>query len=155
MTMKTIMTTTGLAAVMAMVLSLGSTMAQTAAPQPDSEQAASAQQQEALVGLTPEQAKFFRFFDSNQDGRVSREEYRNVVVRFFGQMDRRHHGWVDDVEIRKAFPAVNAGKPIDPKLRMSLTEFEDFMLARFDKADDDHTGWLTPKQFVALQHIAG
>jgi hypothetical protein len=37
---------------------------------------------------------------------------------------------------------------------MSLTEFEDFMMARFDKADDDHTGWLSTKQFVALQHLA-
>jgi hypothetical protein len=107
-----------------------------------------------LAGLTPGQAKFFRYFDANQDNRISREEYRNAVVRFFETMDRKHHGWVGDEEIRKAFPAVHADRPIDPKLRMSLTEFEDLMMARFDRADDDHTGWLTPKQFVALQHIA-
>lgn len=109
--------------------------------------------QDPLAGLTPEQAKFFRYFDANQDGKITREEYRNVVVRFFEQMDRKHHGWVSDAEIRKAFPAVHADKPVDPKLHMSLTEFEDFMMARFDNADDDHTGWLTPKQFVALQHL--
>lgn len=114
---------------------------------------ATAQGPDSLAGLTPDQAKFFRYFDANQDGKISREEYRNVVVRFFEQMDRKHHGWVDDAEIRKAFPAVHADRPIDPKLRMSLTEFEDFMMARFDRADDDHTGWLTPKQFVALQHM--
>jgi hypothetical protein len=107
-----------------------------------------------LAELTPDQAKFFRYFDADQDGRITREEYRNVVVRFFEQMDRKHHGWVGDAEIRKAFPAVHADRPIDPKLKMSLTEFEDFMMARFDKADDDHTGWLSPKQFVALQHLA-
>jgi EF hand len=114
----------------------------------------SAPAKDALAGLTPDQAKFFRFFDADQDGRITREEYRNVIVRFFEQMDRKHHGWVDDAEIRKAFPAVHADRPIDPKLKMSLTEFEDFMMARFDKADDDHTGWLSPKQFVALQHLA-
>jgi EF hand len=108
-----------------------------------------------LAGLSTEQAKFFRYFDADQDGKITREEYRNVVVRFFEQMDRKHHGWVDDKEIRQAFPAVHAGQPIDPKLRLSLTQFEDFMMARFDRADDDHTGWLTPKQFVALQHIPG
>jgi EF hand len=116
-------------------------------------QGPTAQGQDTLAGLTPDQAKFFRYFDANQDGKISREEYRNVVVRFFEKMDRKHHGWVDDAEIRKEFPAVHADRPIDPKLRMSLTEFEDFMMARFDKADDDHTGWLTPKQFVALQHM--
>jgi hypothetical protein len=107
-----------------------------------------------LAGLTPDRAKFFRYFDADQDGKITREEYRNVVVRFFEQMDRKHHGWVGDAEIRKAFPAVHADRPIDPKLKMSLTEFEDFMMARFDKADDDHTGWLSPKQFVALQHLS-
>jgi hypothetical protein len=107
-----------------------------------------------LAGLTPDQAKFFRYFDADQDGKITREEYRNVIVRFFEQMDRKHHGWVSDAEIRKAFPAVHADRPIDPKLKMSLTEFEDFMMARFDKADDDHTGWLSPKQFVVLQHLA-
>jgi hypothetical protein len=114
----------------------------------------SAPAKDPLAGLTPDQARFFRYFDADQDGRITREEYRNVVVRFFEQMDRKHHGWVDDAEIRKAFPAVHADRPIDPKLKMSLTEFEDFMMARFDKADDDHTGWLSPKQFVALQHLA-
>ena len=114
----------------------------------------SAPAKDPSAGLTPDQAKFFRYFDADQDGRITREEYRNVVVRFFEQMDRKHHGWVDDAEIRKAFPAVHADRPIDPKLKMSLTEFEDFMMARFDKADDDHTGWLSPKQFVALQHLA-
>ena len=106
-----------------------------------------------LVGLTADQAKVFRYFDADQDGKITREEYRNVVVRFFEQMDRKHHGWVNDAEIRKAFPAVHADQPIDPKLKMSLTEFEDFMMARFDKADADHTGWLSPEQFVALQHL--
>lgn len=115
----------------------------------------SAATKDPLAGLTPDQAKFFRYFDADQDGRITREEYRNVVVRFFEQMDRKHHGWVSDPEIRKAFPAVHANQPIDPKLRMSLTEFEDFMMARFDKADADHTGWLSPEQFVALQHLAG
>jgi len=42
--------------------------------------------------------------------------------------------------------------PIDPKLKMSLTQFEDFMMRRFDKADSDHTGYLPPDQFVALQN---
>jgi len=120
------------------------TLAQTSAPAKD-----------PLAELTPDQARFFRYFDVNQDGRIMREEYRNVVVRFFEQMDRKHHGWVDDAEIRKAFPAVHANQPIDPKLKMSLTEFEDFMMARFDKADADHTGWLSPEQFVALQHLPG
>jgi EF hand len=132
----------------ALVLSIGTCIlaarAQTNAPAKD-----------PLAGLTPDQAKFFRYFDANQDGRITREEYRNVVVRFFEQMDRKHHGWVDDAEIRKAFPAVHANQPIDPKLRMSLTQFEDFMMRRFDKADDDHTGWLSPEQFVALQHLPG
>ena len=39
-----------------------------------------------------------------------------------------------------------ADRPVDPKLRMSLTQFEDFMMARFDKADADHTGWLSQEQ---------
>ncbi len=124
-----------------------STLAQTAPP-PETQK-----EKDALAGLTPKQAKFFRYFDANQDGKITREEYRNVIVRFFERMDRKHHGWVSDAEIRKAFPAVHADKPIDPKLRMSLTQFEDFMLARFDKADSDHTGYLPPDQFVALLHI--
>jgi hypothetical protein len=65
-----------------------------------------------------------------------------VIVRFFESMDRRHHGYVTDKEIRKAFPAVRQGQPIDPQIRMSLTEFEDFMLARFDKGDVEHNGVL-------------
>lgn len=116
---------------------------------------ASAPAKDPLAGLTLDQAKFFRYFDADQDGRITREEYRNVVVGFFEQMDRKHHGWVDDREIRKAFPAVHSDRPVDPKLRMSLTEFEDFMMARFDRADADHTGWLSPEQFVALQHLPG
>ena len=85
------------------------TLAQTSAPAKD-----------PLAGLTPDQARFFRYFDVNQDGRIMREEYRNVVVRFFEQMDRKHHGWVDDAEIRKAFPAVHANQPIDPKLNTRM-----------------------------------
>jgi Ca2+-binding EF-hand superfamily protein len=106
----------------------------------------------AIPGLTDEQSRFFRYFDANQDGQISREEYRNVIVRFFERMDRRHHGYVDDAEMRKAFPAVRQGQPIDPHLRMSLTEFEDFMLARFDKADVEHNGVLPPAEFKVLQN---
>lgn len=116
---------------------------------------ANAPAKDPLAGLTPDQAKFFRYFDADQDGKITREEYRNVVVRFFEQMDRKHHGWVSDAEIRKSFPAFHSNQPVDPKLRMSLTEFEDFMMARFDKADADHTGWLSPEQFVALQNLPG
>jgi hypothetical protein len=106
-----------------------------------------------IPGLTEEQSEFFRYFDANGDGQISREEYRNVIVRFFEQMDRRHHGYVTDKEIRKAFPAVRLGQPIDPHIRMSLTEFEDFMLARFDKADVEHNGVLPPGEFKVLQNI--
>jgi hypothetical protein len=67
-------------------------------------------------------------------------------------MDRRHHGYVTDKEIRKAFPAVRQGQPIDPHIRMSLTEFEDFMLARFDKADVEHNGVLPRAEFKVLQN---
>ena len=35
-----------------------------------------------IPGLTDEQSRFFRYFDANQDGQISREEYRNVIVRF-------------------------------------------------------------------------
>lgn len=105
-----------------------------------------------ISGLTEEQSEFFRYFDANGDGQISREEYRNVIVRFFEKMDRRHHGYVTDKEIRKAFPAVGQGQAIDPHVRMSLTEFEDFMLARFDKADVEHNGVLPPAEFKVLQN---
>jgi hypothetical protein len=105
-----------------------------------------------IPGLSEEQSEFFRYFDANGDGQISREEYRNVIVRFFEKMDRRHHGYVTDKEIRKAFPAVRQGQPIDPQFRMSLTEFEDFMLARFDKADVEHNGVLPPAEFKVLQN---
>jgi hypothetical protein len=105
-----------------------------------------------IPGLTEEQSKFFRYFDANGDGQISREEYRNVIVRFFESMDRHHHGYVTDKEIRKAFPAVRKGQPIDPHIRMSLTEFEDFMLARYDKADVEHNGVLPPAEFKVLQN---
>jgi Ca2+-binding EF-hand superfamily protein len=65
-----------------------------------------------IPGLTEEQSEFFRYVDANGDGQISREEYRNVIVRFFERMDRRHHGYVTDKEIRKAFPAVRQGQPI-------------------------------------------
>ncbi len=107
-----------------------------------------------IPGLTADQSRFFRYFDANQDGQISREEYRNVIVRFFERMDRKHHGYVDDAEIRKAFPAVRQGQPIDPHLRLSLTEFEDFMLARFDKADVEHNGVLPPAEFKVLQETS-
>ena len=35
---------------------------------------------------------------------------------------------------------------------LSLTEFEDFMLARFDKADVEHNGVLPPAEFKVLQN---
>jgi hypothetical protein len=65
-------------------------------------------------------------------------------MRFFEKMDRRHHGYVTDKEIGNGFPAVRKDQPIDPHFRMSLTEFEDFMLNRFDKADVEHNGVLPP-----------
>jgi len=106
---------------------------------------------DTLPGLTAEQTRFFRYFDRDGDGQIGREEYRNVIVQFFESMDREHHGYVTDAEIRKSFPAVHQGEPLNPKLRMSLTQFEDFMMARFDRADSDHTGKLPPDQFKALQ----
>jgi hypothetical protein len=143
--MKT--TIAGAAAVLALALGVFPALAQTATTQTEA-----TPERVPLVGLTAEQAKFFRYFDANEDGKITREEYRNVIVRFFEQMDRKHHGWVDDAEIRKAFPGARANRPIDPKLKMSLTQFEDFMMRRFDKADSDHTGYLPPDQFVALQN---
>jgi hypothetical protein len=35
---------------------------------------------------------------------------------------------------------------------LSLTEFEDFMLVRFDKADVEHNGALPPAEFKVLQN---
>lgn len=108
---------------------------------------------DTLPGLTVDQTRFFRYFDRDGDGQIGREEYRNMIVQFFESMDREHHGYVTDAEIRKLFPAVHQGEPLDPKLRMSLTQFEDFMMARFDRADSDHTSKLPPDQFKTLQSM--
>jgi hypothetical protein len=131
-----------------LLLSTACGFAQTAPPAPDADK----KTQEPIPGLTEEQSSFFRYFDANQDGKISREEYRNVIVRFFERMDRKHHGYVTDQEIRKAFPAVRRGEAMDPKLRLSITQFEDFMLARFDKADVEHNGFVPPAEFKVLQN---
>ena len=75
-----------------------------------------------------------------------------MIVRFFESMDRRHHGYVTDKEIRRGVPRCAAGASPSSAYSHVLTQFEDFMLARFDKADVEHNGVLPPAEFKVLQN---
>ena len=96
--------------------------------------------------------KIFDLLDDNNDGRISREEFKNNQMLVFYLMDRNK-----DLALTRAettLPADNFARLAGSDGKIGPLEFLGVADAAFTQADANHDGALDRREFtVLLQHI--
>ncbi len=103
----------------------------------------------------------FEEADANNDGVVSREEYRNARAKKFSRLDRNGDGYFDESDIPKRRMGRKAGGERIDQLRdqfdtnrdqrVSESEFANGPTLAFDRADKDGNGLLTAQEIEAAK----
>lgn len=120
----------------------------------------------AHAQLRPNPAQIFDTADANQDGKITRDEFRAARSKNFARLDRNKDGFIDEkdkprrllarqgqddadgedrlAEMRKEFDSDGDG-------RISRAEFDNGPMLGFDRADADKNGELNAQEIAAAK----
>jgi Ca2+-binding EF-hand superfamily protein len=103
----------------------------------------------------------FEEADANNDGAVSREEYRSARAKKFSRLDRNSDGYFDEADIpKRRMGRTTASERIEQlrdqfdsnrDQRISESEFANGPTLAFDRADKDGNGLLTTQEIEAAK----
>ena len=108
--------------------------------------------------------ELFEQADTNNDGSISRDEFRAARAAKFSKRDQNSDGYIDAADMPKraanrpraseAFTAMLKQFDSDGDGKVTKEEFIEGAMPLFDKADSDHNGILDAKELASAKAAA-
>jgi Ca2+-binding EF-hand superfamily protein len=99
--------------------------------------------------VPPDLRERFKAADKNGDGRLEREEFRQLVTEGFYFRDKERKGYLTADQLPEAPPEAFKAANVNHDGRLSLQEEVNALLKDFDAADVDRDGKLTYEELEA------
>jgi Ca2+-binding EF-hand superfamily protein len=115
----------------------------------------------AMAQMRHSQGELFEQADANNDGSISRDEFRNSRAAKFSKRDQNSDGYLDAADLpqraasrprmSEAFTAMLKQFDSNGDGKVTKEEFVDGAMPMFDKADSDHNGILDAKELESAK----
>lgn len=99
--------------------------------------------------VPPDFRERFKAVDTNGDGRLDREEFRQAAVEGFYFRDKERKGYLTPDQLPEASRDAFAAADVEKDGRLSLQEEVNALLKDFEAADVDEDRTLTYEELVA------